>query len=443
MMVITATPSRPRIRHSSSSRRARLIRQKGKCPNKNEMRISTAACSPCSVHGRIATLRATMGLGDLSIYLDNLAMTPIDPRVVALHAETALALRANPNSGEHASGQQAQTLLLESAASVGSFIGHETDDTMFTPSASSALWIAVQDAINRGGSRRIRVVATAIEHPSLLRHLVEADRQERITLTLLPVSRLGQPDPDALRRLCKERIDLICVMAANNEIGTICPVGDFLDIAQEHGARTLVDASQAAGRIAMRNDLARADYVVINGSKMYGPRGLGVLSGAVSRRTRDGLHYLFGTVDAAAAVAMAAACALRATEMGADEARIAKQRDTLQGLLIERVPGLVVNGDEGSRLAGVLHVSAPAVSGEALVARLWGKVDLSTGAACQSGVDGPSHVLRAMKVADWISDGAVRMCVGKFNDDAEIAEAGALVASTMNTIAASSVRRYA
>ena len=420
-----------------------MARQKDKRLIENEVRFSTGASSRCSVHRRVATLLASMGLDDLSIYLDNLAATPIDPRVVAVYAETALNLRGNPNSAEHASGHQAETMLLESAASVGRFIGHQADDMMFTPSASSALWIAVQDAISRGGSRRIRVVATAVEHPSLLRQLVEADEQGRITLTLLPVSGLGQPDPDALRRMCRERVDLVCVMAVNNEIGTISPIGDFLDIAQEHGARTLVDASQAAGRIAMTNQLTRADHVVINGSKMYGPRGIGVLAGAVSRRTRDGLHSLFGTADAAAAAAMAAACVLRASEMGVDEVRIAKQRDALQELLLEHVPGLIVNGDLEHRLAGVLHVSAPAVGGEALVARLWGKVDLSTGAACQSGVAGPSHVLRAMKVAGWISEGAVRMCVGKFNDDDEIAEAGALIASTMQVIAASSVRRYA
>ena len=379
----------------------------------------------------------------MSIYLDNLATTPTDPRVDECRSATSRVLKGNPDSAEHSSGKQANGVSRASAEAVAGFIGHNPDNTMFAPSASSALWIAVQDAINRGGSRRISVIASAIEHPSLLRHLVDADRQARITLTLCPVTKTGQLDLEALRGLCRERVDLICVMAANNEIGTLNPIADVLSIAEAHGARTLIDASQSAGRIAMADVLARADHVVINGSKMYGPRGIGVLAGALMRRTQDGLHALFGTADPAAAAAMAEACNLRSAEMDADETRIARQRDALETYLMENVDGLVVNGDRDSRLAGALHISAPGAPGEAVVARLLGKVDVSTGAACQSGVPGPSHVLSAMKLDDWILEGAVRLCVGKFNRDDEMLEAGRLIASALQASSASQARRYA
>ena len=114
-----------------------------------------------------------------------------------------------------------------------------------------------------------------------------------------------------------------------------------------------------------------------------------------------------------------------------DEERIALLRDRLEAILTERVPGLRVNGDRGARLAGALHVSSPAIPAEALVVRLWGKVALSSGAACQSGVPGPSHVLTAMGLEDWVVEGGIRMCVGKFNDAAEIERAGAIIAEAM------------
>ena len=109
-------------------------------------------------------------------------------------------------------------------------------------------------------------------------------------------------------------------------------------------------------------------------------------------------------------------------------------RDMLQAELVARVPRLIVNGDSQARLAGALHLSAPDMPGDAVVARLWGRVDLSTGAACQSGAPGPSHVLSAMRVGDAAAEGAVRIGVGKFNDADEIRSAAALIAEAMGAV---------
>ena len=220
------------------------------------------------------------------------------------------------------------------------------------------------------------------------------------------------------------------MMAANNELGTITPLREVLAIARELGARTLVDASQAAGRMPLADELAEADHVIVSGAKMYGPR-TGALCGPLARRTLDMVHELFGTPDVAAASALALACDLRLSEMASDEARIAGMRDGLERTLLETVPGLVVNGDLEHRLAGALHVSHPDLPGEAVIARLHNLVDLSSGAACQSGVPGPSHVLKAINLSADLADGAVRICVGKFNTEEEVERAGNLIADAM------------
>lgn len=366
----------------------------------------------------------------MTIYLDNLASTPIDPRVAQHYAATAVAIAANPNSGEHASGQVAQAELERSRATVGALVGRTGEETLVTPSASIALWIAVQDAIIRGLKRRIHVLASAVEHPSLLRNLVDADRDGRILLTLFPVDPRGQPDLDGLRRLAREPVDLVCVMAANNELGTVTPLREVLAIAREHGARTLVDASQAAGRMSLADELADADHVIVSGAKMYGPR-TGALCGTLARRTLDLVHGMFGTPDVAAASALALACDLRRSEMVSDEARIAEMRDELERTLLNSVSGLTVNGDLEHRLAGALHVSHPDLPGEAVIARLHNLVDVSSGAACQSGAPGPSHVLKAINLAPDLADGAIRICVGKFNTEEEVKRAGNLIADAM------------
>lgn len=375
----------------------------------------------------------------MEIYLDNLASTPIDPRVSAHQAAVANATPANPNSAVHASGMQAANELAKAITDIAQFFGAAEGDTLVMPSASSALWLALEDAIVRRG-RGMRLLASAIEHPSLLRHLETAERDGRISLELFPVDSRGQPDLEHLGEMTASgRTDMICMMAANNEIGTIAPVGKVLTIAQNCEALTLVDASQLAGRCRIRDITAAADYVVASGAKMNGPRRVGVLAGALSRTVAGSVEAMFGTPDAAAASAMALACTIAEAEMDEEGARIGHLRDRLQAILVEEVPDLVVNGDVDARLSGALHISSPAIAGEVLIARMWGKVAVSTGAACQSGVPGPSHVLRAMALDDWIVDGAVRICVGRFNDEAEIKRAGALLADAMR--AAPEIRR--
>lgn len=375
----------------------------------------------------------------MTIYLDNLAATPTDPRVVERLAAVASTLRANPNSVEHASGQRAHSILAEAHGSVGAFLDRAAEETTLTPGASVALWIAVQDAVDRCPARPVRVLASAIEHPALLKHLGEAGRQHRAAVTLFSVDGRGQPDLAALRGLAREGVDLVCMMAANNEVGSIAPIAAVLEIAREFGARTLVDASQAAGKVEI-HDVLRADLVVASGAKLYGPRSAGVLAGHLTRRTRDMVNAMLGTPDVAAAAALALACELRRAEMAETEARVRALRDMLQTELLQSVPGLVLNGDPEARLPGALHVSAPDVPGDAVVSRLWGKVDVSTGAACQSGAPGPSHVLRAMKVSDTIAEGAVRIGVGMFNDEEEVRSAARLIGDAMRT-GASRLRR--
>jgi cysteine desulfurase len=383
------------------------------------------------VHATPVSVQLPRGRTKLEIYLDNLASTPIDPRVLDHLCMVSASLPANPNGAVHANGVQAANVLTKARVDVGDFLGVDEHDIHFMPSASSALWLAVEDAIARKGDD-VRVLASAIEHPSLLRHLERARSMGRIRLELFPVTTFGQPDLNALAEMVASApVGLVCSMAANNEIGTIAPTAEILEIADQHGALTLVDASQAAGRFRINHIVEAADYVIVSGAKMNGPRRVGVLAGALTNSAASLIEPMFGTPDAAAASAMAMACSLVAAEMETDGLRIATLRDRLEALLIQQVPGLVVNGDSCARLGGALHVSAPNVQAEVLVSRMWGKVAISAGSACQSGVPGPSHVLSAMSLEDWVVEGGVRMCVGKFNDADEIEVAGSLLADAM------------
>lgn len=113
---------------------------------------------------------------------------------------------------------------------------------------------------------------------------------------------------------------------------------------------------------------------------------------------------------------------------------IASLRDKLQSLLLDNISGLVVNGDLISRLAGNLHISIPDVPNSAIIARVRSRLAISTGAACSSGVETPSHVLQALSLPDNMINGALRIGLGKFTTEREIQQAAEILSNTVSQI---------
>lgn len=351
-----------------------------------------------------------------------------------------LAHPGNAHSVEHAMGADAQTALDRASATVLRTLGLDPGNVTFTPGASAALWLAVEDAIARVAGRPARIAAAAVEHPALLAALRRAERDGRIRLTIVPVDEAALPRLDAIEAALSDGADLLCTMAANNEVGSVTDLGVIATVAARFGTRHLVDASQAAGRLDPSGAMT-ADLVVLSGAKIYGPRRAGALIGRLHRQAAGLAHDVFGSPDVPSAVALAYAMELRAAERQMDEPRLATMRDALQARLLGAVPGLRVNGAQESRLSGSLHLSTPHRPGDAVVGRLWGRVAVSTGAACQAGAPGQSHVLTAMGLPEWARDGAVRIGLGRFNSEDEVEEAGGLIAAAL--MAAEPVRKRA
>ena len=388
----------------------------------------------CTVPG-YCTLRALIWNRHLTVYLDNMAATPVDPRIAEHHAAMMLALPANAHSGEHSHGAEAGAAIDTAADGIAAFADCNSADVHFTPGASPALWAALEDVLERTTGRPARVLVSAAEHPTLIAHVRRAERAGRAEVVFIPVDKTGAPEMESLVAAFSGAADLICTMAANNEVGTVTDLAPIVAFAREAGSKLLVDASQAAGRVPI-TDAVMADYLILSGAKMYGPRRVGVLIGRLADSTAQLAKAMFGSPDAAGASAMALACNLRALEMADDEDRLAAMRDRLQSFLEDNVPGVVVNGDQSARLAGSLHVSAPGMPGEVVVARLWDQVALSTGAACQSGAPGPSHVLSAMGLPEWVADAGVRIGIGRFNTEDEVEAAATLIGSAMAPVKA-------
>jgi cysteine desulfurase len=182
-------------------------------------------------------------------------------------------------------------------------------------------------------------------------------------------------------------------------------------------------------------------YLAISAHKLYAPNGSGVLVVRKGHKLEPLLYggghqrgMRSGTLNVPGIVGLGEACRLRSMEMAEDEQSIKAKRDRLQQLLLDKIPNLVVNGDMANRLAGNLHISVPGVPNSAIVARVRSKLAISTGSACTSGVEAPSHVLRGMGLSNKLIEGALRIGLGKFTTDDDVDRAAEILSTAVGQV---------
>lgn len=366
----------------------------------------------------------TSAISRLPIYLDYHATTPVDPRVAAIVLRVMTSDFGNANSAEHVYGDVAAELVDEARGHVAVLAGADPESVNFTSGSSESIRLAIEHEVSVSNTLPLRVVTTAVEHRAVLDVLAARVARGEVTVRQVPVDHRCKLDLDALEEACREGPDLVCIMAANNEVGAIYPVEQVGQMAARFGARSFVDATQAAGHIPIRADAWNITYLTLSAHKMYGPKGVGALVAPRGFGVRSSHGRVPGAGDGTPNVpgiaGLGEACRLRNLERATDEKQIAVQRDRLEALLLAGIDGLVVNGDAQHRLSNNLHVAVPGVPNNAVIARLRPHVALSSGAACSSGAETPSHVLRAMGLPDEILGSALRISNGKFTTDEEI-----------------------
>ncbi|MDY6940886.1 MAG: cysteine desulfurase family protein [Cyanobacteriota bacterium] len=381
------------------------------------------------------------------IYLDYHSTTPVDRRVADRILHQMTIAFGNASSTDHIYGDEASKAIRQARRHVAQLVGAFPKDIIFTSGATESINLAIQGSIapKIANPNKPRVAVCAAEHKAVLDTCNILEKQGKIELLQLPVNSQAQIDLDRLQQACDRGLDLLCVMAANNEVGTIYPVEQIGAIARQYRVSFLCDASQAAGKIPIHCEDWGITYLAISAHKLYGPQGVGAL---VANRRHPLQPILFGgghqkrirpgTLNVPGIVGLGEACRLRQLEMAADETAIASKRDRLQRLLQAQIPGLQVNGDRDSRLAGNLHISIPEIPNSAIIARVRHRLAISRGSACSSGVEAPSHVLQGMNLSEEVIEGALRIGIGKFTTEEEIDRAAnilvAAVDSTRNII---------
>jgi cysteine desulfurase len=362
------------------------------------------------------------------IYLDHAAATPLEPAVLEAMLPYLRGHYANASSLYVAARATRQAV--EAARHVvAGILGAKPTEVVFTSGSTESNNAAVQGVLKAhpGASW----VTTAIEHDAILAQ-VEPCRAAGHPAVIVPVKPNGLVDPAAITAAITDTTVLVSVMMANNEIGTIQPVAEIAKrLAAIRATRTArgvtlplylhTDASQAAGYLDLHTTRLGVDLLSLNGSKIYGPKGAGLLyirtgtqleplmyGGGQERGRRS------GTENTAGVAGLAKALELTAATRDTESHRQAALRDQLIGELRAAIPDAILNGHPTRRLPGNINLTIPGVEGEALVLYLDNAgIMASTGSACSTGDLDPSHVLLAIGRTPAEANASLRLTLGR------------------------------
>ena len=364
----------------------------------------------------------------LPIYMDCHATTPVDPAVLEAMLPYLREHFGNAASRTHSFGWVAEEAVDRARARVAALLGAEAREIVFTSGATESAAIGICGAARARREHGRHIVTTAIEHKAVLGICAMLER-EGFETSIVGVGRDGIVSPDAVRDALRPDTVLLCVMAANNEIGTLQPLREIGALARQRDIVFFSDAAQAAGRIPLRVDDLQLDLMSLSAHKMYGPKGVGALY--VRRRERRvrlepvspgggqerGLRS--GTANVPGIAGLGMACEIAAGHLEPEAARILELREQLRRGLEERLADVTVNGSLEGRLPGNLNMSFAGAQGESLLMQL-NDIAVSPGAACDSKNAEPSHVMRALGVADDLARSSIRFGLGRFNTSEEV-----------------------
>jgi cysteine desulfurase len=374
------------------------------------------------------------------IFLDHAATTPV--RREALEAMWPFLTGAfgNPSS-HHGLGDEAARALAGARSEVAAVVGCRPGDVVFTSGGTEADNLAIK-GIALGDPRGRHLVVSPIEHEAVLESAAHLARVHGFAIDEVAVDAGGLVTPEALARVIRPDTTLVSVQLANNEIGTVQPVGELASIAHAAGAVIHTDAVQAAGWLPLSLDGLGVDALSLAGHKVGAPKGTGaliargriplepVLHGGGQERGRRS-----GTENVAGAVAFATALRLAEAERADATARVGTLSVELIARITSGVPGAVLTGDPVHRLPGTVSFVFPGTSGEAVLLELERDgVICSSGSACAAGSDEPSHVLTAIGLPADLAQTAVRFTLGAETTDAEVSDAAAAVARAVSAV---------
>ncbi len=364
------------------------------------------------------------------IYMDHAATTSVHPKVLEVMLPYFSRIYGNPSS-VYGIAQEARKALDEARATVAGVLGCKPAEVVFTSGGTESDNAALKGAafaLKKDGNH---IITSAIEHHAVM-HTCHYLEQFGFEVTYLPVDRYGLVSADDLEKAIKDKTILVSIMLANNEIGTVEPVADFARLVKAKSRQRKIvfhtDAVQGVGALDLDVNKLGVDMLSLSAHKFRGPKGVGVLymrkgalfmtqqiGGAQESNRRAGTENVPGIVGTAVALKMAA------DNRESNSRHCQRLRDRLIKGIMSTISDVYLNGHPAQRLPNNASLSFQYVEGESILLHLdFLGISASSGSACTSGSNDPSHVLVAIGLPEELAHGSLRFTVGTDNTDEDV-----------------------
>lgn len=359
-------------------------------------------------------------------FLDYQSGSPVDPRVVEAMLPYMTERFGNPSS-LHSAGDPARDALEVARRSVAALVGAAPNEIVFTSGATEANNLAIKGAALRLKDKGRHVVASVVEHRSVVTPLKYLERNG-FEVTFVGVDHEGFVDPADVAAAIRPDTVLVSVMMANGEVGAIEPVGEIAAIAKDRGVPFHTDAVAAEAWVPIDLSTLPFDLVTLSSNDIYGPKGVGALCIRKGTRVESVIHgggqergLRSGTENIPGIVGFGKAAEIARAEMTADTARVKKLRDRLLDGIVGSIPDVALNGPRERRLPNNVNVRFAYIEGESLILSLdMDGIQASTGSACSAKTLEPSYVLLATGVKHEEAHGSLELTLGRWTTDEDV-----------------------
>ncbi len=360
-----------------------------------------------------------------NIYLDNNATTPVSKHVQNTMGRVLKYYWGNPSSGYHR-GKMAAQIVEKSRQHFANAIYAHSHEIYFTGCATESNNAVLKSLSNHFYPKKKKIISTPIEHPSV-KNTLEFLQTQGIVVQYCPVDSYGFVSIKELENLIDEDTFLICCIFANNEIGTIQNVKEISALAKSHNVLVLSDCVQALGKIPVNVKELGVDYATFSAHKLYGPKGVGALYAKISSPLEPFIHgghqeegMRAGTESVHNIAGFGAACKdIKKLLVSYDKTRNLKEYFIKQ--LKDIKPDIIINSPTENCLPNTINVTFPNInSGELMMMLDYHGIAVSSGSACSTLLNKPSHVLKAIGLSDKAASETIRISFGKGTSDSDI-----------------------
>ncbi len=359
------------------------------------------------------------------VYLDNNATTPVDPAVAEKMSWFLREHFGNPSS-LYPLGRRVKELLTEARERVARALGAQRGEIVFTGSGTESDNAAIFGVLNAFPEKN-ELVTSAVEHPAVLETARFLEKRG-VKVSYVPVDGEGTVDLDFLRGSLSPRTALVSIMHANNEIGTIQPLDEIIQICREKDVLVHSDAVQSFGKTDLDVSKLNVDLLSVSSHKIYGPKGVGALFIRKGTNIVPFLHggrqergMRAGTENTAGIIGLGEAARILEEHGKKDQVRIEKLSSLLRKGVEERIGKVRFNGHPTKRIKGTLNIAFPGLEAEAILLALATKeIYVATGSACSEESDQASHVLLAIGLRPEIARSCIRISLGRTNTEQDV-----------------------